>query len=149
MKHICQASPLAIICDHPSAKSQGCRLNGSRVMSFFLVPDRQTDGQKATPKSPPCISTGGLNNIGTRVLPHQSPKIAMWVTKKTHCPPSGRSSPMILSWGFRSAVYAEKLAGLPDRVCTLTPHCAGSRWNAVRALSWHRLSMASTYWAPP
>ncbi len=34
--------------------------------NFCLVTDRQTDGQtdrrKATPKSPPCISTGGLKN---------------------------------------------------------------------------------------
>ncbi len=55
------------------AKSQGCRPNGSRDMNFFLVfdfflvtfgpvQDRRTDGQKATPKSPPCTSTGGLKN---------------------------------------------------------------------------------------
>ena len=44
----------------------------SRVMIFFLVLEffssdfwsspRQTDRQKATPKSPSCISTGGLKN---------------------------------------------------------------------------------------
>ena len=33
----------------------------------------------------------------------------------THCPPSGRSSPMILSCGFNRAVYTAKLAGEPER----------------------------------
>ncbi len=35
-------------------------------MNYFLVTDRRTDGhtdgRKATHKSPPCISTGGLKN---------------------------------------------------------------------------------------
>ncbi len=47
------------------------------LVTFFLVfvpdgqtdgqtdrqTDRQTDGQKATPKSPLCMSTGGLKNV--------------------------------------------------------------------------------------
>ena len=32
------------------------------LVNFGPVPDGPTDGQKATPKSPPCISTGGLKN---------------------------------------------------------------------------------------
>ncbi len=31
-------------------------------MNYFLVTDRQTDRRKATHKSPPCMSTGGLKN---------------------------------------------------------------------------------------
>ena len=30
---------------------------------WWLLVQTQTDGQKATPKSPPCLSTGGLKNL--------------------------------------------------------------------------------------
>lgn len=33
----------------------------------------------------------------------------------TYCPPEGKSKPIILSWGFKRAVYTAKLAGLPVR----------------------------------
>ncbi len=36
--------------------SKSCRL------VYLSRTDRQTDRQKATPKSPPCMSTGGLKN---------------------------------------------------------------------------------------
>ena len=37
-------------------------------------------------------------------------------------PPWGRSRPMIPSWGLSRPVYTRKLAGEPERACTLTPH---------------------------
>ena len=37
-------------------------------------------------------------------------------------PPWGRSRARMRSWGWRREVYAWKLAGLPDRDCTFTPH---------------------------
>ncbi len=37
-------------------------------MNYFLVTDRQTDGQKATHKSPPCMSTGGLKKGSVKLL---------------------------------------------------------------------------------
>lgn len=43
------------------------------------------------------------------------------------CPPSGKSSPIIRPFGSTSAVYTAKLAGQPDRLCTLTPHNSGSK----------------------
>lgn len=36
------------------------------------------------------------------------------------CPPWGRSSAMILSWGFNNAVYTWKFEGEPDKGCTFT-----------------------------
>ncbi len=44
------------------------------LVSFFLVfvpggqTDGQTDGQKATPKRPPCMSTGGRKHCGGKVI---------------------------------------------------------------------------------
>ena len=65
---------LDIINIHHHTKSEPPKSNGSRdinfylvifgPMNYFLVTDRRTDGQtdrrKATHKSPPCMSTGGL-----------------------------------------------------------------------------------------
>ena len=76
---------LDIISVHHHAKFDHSRSNGSRdlvifsrdlvifsPMNYFLVTDGQTDKQtdrrKATHKSPPYMSTGGLKNAKSRSL---------------------------------------------------------------------------------
>ncbi len=68
---------LDMVLVHHYTKFGDHRSNGSWDMNFFLVTffssilaqtDRQTDGQKATHKSPPCMSTGGLNKCLRRIL---------------------------------------------------------------------------------
>ncbi len=53
-------------CQHPSPNLNHLSQTVQEVifgpMNYFLVTDRQTDGRKATHKSPPCMSTGGLKN---------------------------------------------------------------------------------------
>ncbi len=46
-------------CTHIAAERESI-LRG--LMNYFLVTDGQTDRQKAMYKSPPCMSTGGLNH---------------------------------------------------------------------------------------
>ncbi len=67
---------LDIINIHHHTKFEPPKSNGSRDINFYLVifgpmnyflvtdrqTDRRTDRRKATHKSPPCISTGGLKN---------------------------------------------------------------------------------------
>lgn len=52
---------------------------------------------------------------------------------KAHWPPSGRSSPMMRSWGLRSAVYTAKLAGLPEA----GTHTTGLIHHEAKALDGH------------
>ena len=56
---------------------------------------------------------------------------------------------MILSWGLSRPVYTWKLAGEPERACTLTPHFSGSRPNASSARRWHSVSAWSMNSLPP
>lgn len=67
----------------------------------------------------------------------------------THCPPSGRSRPMILSWGCKTDVYAAKLAGEPEYGWTFTPHRLESRPKVLSARFWQSNSIWSTISAPP
>ena len=52
-----------------------------------------------------------------------------------------RESPIIFPFGPRRAVKTAKLAGEPDRGCTLTPHSSGLQPKAFRALDWQRRSI--------
>lgn len=58
----------------------------------------------------------------------------------TYCPPSGKSRPMIRSWGLSTPVYTAKLAGDPEYGCTLIPHSSGLSLYVARARCWHNLS---------
>ncbi len=69
---------------YPSLEKTGEHCQRSRDMNFFPVTFSSifhiwTDGQKATPKSPPCMSTSGLKkNENTLVFMHFSHCTVPW-----------------------------------------------------------------------
>ncbi len=74
-------------------------LTGSDLHSQVLIVwnldiwrDGQTDGQKATPKSPPCMSTGGLKN---------GPAFMHFPRRAFHCPFAQLSCHVMTSWRTR------------------------------------------------
>lgn len=83
-----------ICCTHDDVVRHGLKVYGSGRHSLLVC--HEPVGQAAREV---CVMSGRGQGRG-----------------QTYCPPSGRSSPMILSCGWRRAVYTSKLAGDPVHI---------------------------------
>ncbi len=136
-------------CGHPAASCKRVwspKISDS-IRSQSMLPDRlvtrnsahhaanpSRDLRQATGMTANGIVQGDVTTADSISAVHSIAETHSIVAAMTqHCPPCGRSSPMMRSWGFSSAVYTAKLAGEPECGCTLTPHSSGSRWKASRA----------------